>query len=209
MKTMRIKPNYFPLTQQKYCCFPCCIQWILLRRGLKLISQDKIAKEVGLVIPPEDQRLFNEKMKTAKKIPKGKTTYGTWKVDVPKLLNKFNIPLKMRSYYPSKIATVKKFIIDNLQKGNDIIVSFNVGPYSRPKNSVNYIHSCVIDSIRAQGKKTIVTLGDPSYSHRKFFDIDLKILLEGMSNKYYSREKSFKVFFNKSESKNTKFQKTL
>jgi len=194
MKRIRIKPEYIPFTQQKYCCFPCCIQWILFRRGLKLISQDKIAKEVGLVIPPEDQRLFNEEMKVVKELPKGVTTYGVWKVDILKFFKKYRVQLKMTSYYPSKIPDVKKFIINNLQKGNDMIVSFNVAPYANPKYKVNYIHSCVIDSIRTKDKKTIITLGDPSYTHRKFFDIDFDILLEGMSDKYDSKEKSFKVF---------------
>jgi hypothetical protein len=68
--------------------------------------------------------------------------------------------------------------------------------YAKPGSGVNYGHSCVIDSLTMKGDAVIVTLGDPAYSHRKFFDIDLQKLLDGMSTKY-GEEKSFKVFYGK------------
>ena len=193
---IRIKPNYLPLTQQKYCCLPCCIQWIMLRQGLKLISQDKMAKDLGVVIRPEDQRLFNLKLKTAEKLLPGKLGYGTWTYKIPQFLKKHRIPLSVKRYYPSKIKDVKKFLCQNMQEGNDTIVTFNVAAYANPKSGINYVHSCVIDSLAFKNKKTIVTLGDPEYLHRKFFDIDLDKLLLGMSKKY-GKEKSFKVFYSK------------
>jgi hypothetical protein len=193
---IRIKPNYIPLTQQKYCCLPCCVQWIMLRRGMRLISQDEMARDLGVVIAPEDQRLFNIKMKTVKKLPKGKSGYGTWTYKIPEFLKKHKIPLTVKRFYPSKIDNVKDFLIENLKNGNDIIVSFNIAAYARPESGVNYVHSCIIDSITAKSENVIVTLGDPAYSHRKFFDISLEKLLQGMSTKY-GKEKSFKVFFGK------------
>jgi len=192
---VRIKPNYIPLTQQKYCCLPCCIQWIMLRRGMKLISQDEMAKDLGVVIAPDDQRLFNIKMKVAKKLPQGKFGYGTWTYKIPQFLKKHKIPLDVERYYPSKIGDVKNFLCENLKAGNDIIVSFNMAAYAKPGSGVNYGHSCVIDSITTKNKNVIVTLGDPAYSHRKFFDIELQKLLDGMTK--YGEEKSFKVFTKK------------
>jgi hypothetical protein len=195
-KQVRIKPNYIPLTQQKYCCLPCCIQWVMLRRGLNLISQDEMAKDLGVVIAPEDQRLFNIKMKVAKKLPQGKLGYGTWVYKIPQFLKKHKIPLTVTRVYPSKIDNIQNFLCENLKCGNDIIVSFNVAAYAKPGSGVNYGHSCVIDSVMVKNKNVIVTLGDPAYSHRKFFDIDLQKLLDGMSTKY-GEEKSFKVFHGK------------
>lgn len=192
-KKIRLQPNYIPLTQQKYCCLPCCLQWIMLRRGLKLASQDEMAKNLGVVIAPEDQRLFNVKMKISKKLPKGKTGYGVWTYKIPQFLKKYGIPLKVKRFYPSKIKNVTKFLSDNLESGNDIIVSFNMAAYAKPERGVNYVHSCVIDSIKIRDRSVIVTLGDPAFSHRKFFDIELEKLLSGMSVKY-GKEKSFKVF---------------
>lgn len=192
-KRIHIRPNYIPLTQQKYCCLPCCVQWIMLRRGLKLISQDDMAKDLGVVIAPEDQRLFNIKMKVAKKLPKGKLGYGTWTYEIPKFLKKHKIPLSVKRFYPSKIKDTIKFLSENLENGNDIIVSFNMAAYAKPESGVNYVHSCVIDSLTIKNKKVIITLGDPAFSHRKYFDIELSKLLDGMSTKY-GKEKSFKVF---------------
>lgn len=196
MKIIRIKPNYIPLTQQKYCCVPCCLQWILLRSGLKMFSQDQLAKDLGVVIPPEDQRLFNIKQKTLAKLPKGKGGYGVWTYKFPQVIKKYGWPLMVRRFYPSKIPDVKKFLADNLSAGNDIIVTFNVAAYAKPGSGVNYGHACIIDSLKINGKKAVVILGDPSFSHRKFFEIDLQKLLSGMSTKY-GKEKSFKVFYGK------------
>ena len=194
-KKVRIKPSYTPLTQQKYCCLPCCIQWIMLRRGIKLISQDEMAKDLGVVIAPEDQRLFNLPMKTAKKLPKGKSDYGTWVYKIPQFLMKHKIPLTVERHYPSQIEDAENFLKENLKNGNDIIVSFNVAAYAKPGSGISYGHSCVVDSITKINRKVIVTLGDPAYSHRKFFDIELQKLLDGMTK--YGNEMSFKVFRDK------------
>jgi hypothetical protein len=196
---VRITPHYVPLTQQKYCCLPCCIQWILLRRGMKLLSQDEMARDLGVVIAPEDQRLFNIKMKVTKKLPRGKLGYGTWSYTIPNFLKKHKIPLTVRRHYPSKLDDVKKFLCEHLKTGNDIIVSYNVAAYAKPGSGVKYVHSCIVDSVTSNKKDVIVTLGDPAYSHRKFFDIELQKLLNGMTN--YGEEKNFKVF--------TKYPKTL
>lgn len=195
-KKIRISPNYIPLTQQKYCCLPCCVQWVMLRRGLKLLSQDEMAKDLGVVISPEDQRLFNVKMKFAKKLPKNKGGYGVWTYKIPQFLKKHKIPFTVERFYPSKISDVKEFLSENLKAGNDIIVSFNMAAYAKPESGVNYGHSCVIDAVAEKKDGVIVTLGDPAYTHRKFFDINLEKLLDGMSEKY-GDEKSFKVFYEK------------
>ncbi|MFH0988323.1 MAG: hypothetical protein V1763_03040 [Parcubacteria group bacterium] len=195
-KETRITPHYFPLTQQKFCCFPCCIQWILLRRGLKLISQDEMAKALDVIIGPEHQRLFTTKLKTTKKLPAGKTGYGTWDFTAPKFLKRFNLPLSVKRFYPSKIDDVKKFLQENIKQGNDIIVSFNMAAYANPTSGVNYVHSCVIDSVIEKDGTTMIRLGDPSYNNKKFFNIKLPTLLKGMS-KLYGTEHSFKVFYNK------------
>lgn len=165
----------------------------MLRRGLSLISLDEMAKDLGTVIAPEDQRLFNIKMKVAKKLPKGKFGYGTWVYKIPQFLKKHKIPLVVERIYPSEIDNIQNFLCKNLKCGNDIIVSFNVAAYANPESGANYAHSRVVSAVAVKNKKVIVTLGDPAYTHKKFFDIDLQKLLNGMSTKY-GKEKSFKVF---------------
>jgi hypothetical protein len=33
--------RYIPLTQQKWCCVPMCIQMVILKHGMPLISAEK------------------------------------------------------------------------------------------------------------------------------------------------------------------------
>lgn len=153
-----------------------------------------MARDLGVVIAPEDQRLFNMKMKVLKKLPKNKQGYGTWTYTIPQFLRKHKIPLVARRYYPSKMNDVKKFLCENLKNGNDIIVTFNTASSAKPGSGINYVHSCVIDSVTTKKQGVIVTLGDPAYTHRKLFGIELQRLLHGMTD--YGEEKSFKVFTN-------------
>jgi hypothetical protein len=118
-------------------------------------------------------------------------------------LKKHKIPLTKTTYYPSKIKNVKKFLCDNLLAGNDIIVSFNVAAHAKKGSGVSYVHSCIVASVTFKNKKVTATLGDPAYTHRKFFDINLQQLLEGMSTKY-GVEKSFKVFTDNAPNNNKK-----
>ena len=53
MKKIKCSSKYTPIVQKPYGCVIACLQMVLFRRGLKLISQDKIGFELGLIVPKE------------------------------------------------------------------------------------------------------------------------------------------------------------
>ena len=155
---MNQKPPYKLVTQQPYCCVPACLSMILDRRKIKHKSQEEIGYELGLVVP-EDKAHFFTKVRTCKKSTTG---YGTparkKKYSVNNYFSKNKIKLKETYYQQDKIKDVKKFIIQNLQKGNDLIVCFNYRALYRPKDkeSGGLGHISLIQSIHDD----IITLID-------------------------------------------------
>lgn len=67
---MKMK-KYLPITEQPYCCVPACIQMILLRRNMRLISQEEIGYDLGLIVPQKYKSLF-------KKVQMGKKPKAGW-----------------------------------------------------------------------------------------------------------------------------------
>jgi len=126
--------KYKHIEQQPYCCVPACISMILDRRKIKHRSQEEIGYELGLVVP-EDKAHFFTKVRTCKKII---ASYGTHtrkkEYSVNNYFSKNQIKLKEIYYHPDNIKDIKKFIIQNLQKGNDLIVCFNYRALYRPKD---------------------------------------------------------------------------
>ena len=51
MKVITAKPPYFPFTEQKNLCVACAVQWILYRRGLKMVEQEKIGQALKFIAP--------------------------------------------------------------------------------------------------------------------------------------------------------------
>lgn len=68
--------KYTPLTQQKWCCVPTCIQMVMLRHRIPLQPAELIGFQMGLVVPEKDKKYFwhPAKLGTGKKPPAG---YGT------------------------------------------------------------------------------------------------------------------------------------
>ncbi len=122
---MKQNPPYKPIKQKPYCCVPASIAMILNRRGINCGSQDEIGYFLGLIVPREKTSLF-KKVRTGKKPGAG---YGTQvskkQYSINHYFQKNNIPLKERYFPPEKIGNIKKFIISNIRKNNDIIVCFN------------------------------------------------------------------------------------
>jgi hypothetical protein len=54
MSTKEIVPSdsrYVPLTQQKWCCVPTCIQMVMIKQGIPLQPAELIGYELGLIVP--------------------------------------------------------------------------------------------------------------------------------------------------------------
>lgn len=171
---------YKPIKQKPYCCVPACIFMVLDRRKIKHGSQEEIGRELGLVVPKEKTHLFI-KIRTAKKPIAG---YGTQvnkkKYSINNYFLKNNIKLKEVYYLLEEIKDIKKFIVENLKSGNDLIVCFD----SRKLYGIgDYGHVSLIQNIN----NNIITLIDPEKDVPNKRKVDLQKLVEAM--KRHGKEK--------------------
>ena len=89
--------RYIPLTQQKYCCVPTCIQMVMIRQGMPLMAAEEIGYHLGLIMPDEkeDTDLFW--------LPRtGEKPYAGWGVQIynpefspDQAFRRLGIPLRM------------------------------------------------------------------------------------------------------------------
>lgn len=191
MKRVKISPSYIPLTQQKLCCVPCAIQWILLRRGLKLVDQETIGNTLGLIVPKKHKNLFITKVKTRNK-PR-KKGWGTNETDGSKInrfFKKHRIPLKAKKVLHSEIKDATKLIVEDLKKGNDLML---VTYMSAIEPKEKYGHALLISEI-ILGKKPRIIVGDPRFLSKKFWEVGLDKLIKGMSKKFDGEERGIYIF---------------
>jgi len=190
MKEIKIKPAYMSIVQQPLCCGPAGFQWVLLRRGLPIFTQEEIAKYCKLKILKKQQKYFLRKFPIVKR---AKDT-GTTVKDFAKCLQKFikdkKLPLKITYYLVSQVKDPVKLVVNNLKKGNDIIIHYHSKGLGQRKQVLG--HVCVISAIKL-GKKSILTLGDPYYFDPKFWDVELDKILKCMKPKWDGYERGFLI----------------
>lgn len=195
MKRVKIKPPYISLTQQRLCCVPCAIQWVLLRRGLKLIEQETIGKALDLVVRPKYKHLFLGKVKTIKRKTK-KRSYGTHDTDGSKInnfLKKYRIPLKVKKIFYSEIKNVQhaaEIITNKLKRGNDVMLITYMSVIDPEKK---FGHALLVSKI-ILGKQPKVIVGDPDFFEKKFYELDLGKVIKGMSKKFDLEERGIYIF---------------
>ncbi len=158
--------SYIPLTQQPYCCVPTCLQMILLKRGLPLISQEDIGYDLGLTVPLKDKKLFN-KVRTGKKPNAGwGTQVGKTIYSINHFFNKNKINLKEEYLFLTKVEDIKEFLKENLEV-KDIIVCFDYKTlYGKGENTG---HVSIIGSLNG-GHLALI---DPLYREPKYRKISL------------------------------------
>lgn len=173
--------NYKHINQKRFCCVPVCIQMILKRHKIKSPTQEEIGKELGLIIPEGYKKIFPS-IKTGKRPPAG---YGT-RVNMKKcstnnFFKKYKIPLK-ETYFPLKrIENIKRFILENIKKSNDIIVCFN---YKKLYNFGNEGgHVSIVNSFN----KNKISLIDPSKKFKKLRKVNLLDLVNSI--RYHGENK--------------------
>lgn len=190
MKRIKVNPPYIALTQQKLCCVPCSIQWILLRRGLRLVEQEVIGRELDLTVPKKYAYLF-EKVKVANKKPKqgwGTQESGSSKID--KFLKKYRIPLRVENIPYSQINDAAKIIVTNLKKGNDIMLVTFMSTIDPKKK---FGHALLVSKITT-GKRPQVIVGDPNFTEKKFYKVDLGKVIKGMNPRIGKVERGIYIF---------------
>lgn len=188
MASIYTEPPYFPLTEQQLCCVPCAIQWILLRRGLQLVEQEIIGKELGLTIPKKYQHLFLSKIKISEK-PKDWGCQQT-EDNINKFFRKYKIPLKVKKIPYSEIKNPEKLIAENIQKGNDVVLNAYMSAI-KPKEK--YGHFVLVSEL-ILGKKPRVVVGDPDFISKKFWEADLSKFIKGMSKEFDGEERGIYIF---------------
>jgi hypothetical protein len=192
MENAEAKPKYIPLIQKPMCCNVTCTQMILQRHGITPPLQDEIAKHVGVTISKNDQKCFMRKLKVLKK-PYGIETV-TKKTE--NMYNKFfkakRLPFRVKAFRLSKIKNYKRFIIENLKKGNDIQVEVSM----KKINGKPTCHDLILSKISCN-KKCYVILIDPWWMNKQFHRIKLETLIESMNKKWFNRELGFLIYYKK------------
>jgi hypothetical protein len=193
MKVAKVNPPYKPLTQQKYCCFPCAIQWILLRRNLKWIDQEDIAAMCDMRIPKKLEHLFRRKFKiTNKPSDYGTNVYTSKDKHVERLFEKYKIPLKVKRILINEIKDPAEFVFRNIKSGNDLMLDFHWYGLGKRERSWNIGHAVVTSGIKMV-KNPVITFGDPRQSGPKFWEVKMSALAKAMDKKYDGHERGFWV----------------
>ncbi len=153
--------RYVPITQQPFSCVAACLQMILLRRKLKLLSQDKIGVCLGLTVPLAYKKL----LPYAKTGKKPSTGWGTQvqkeKYSINHFFKTHEIPLE-ESFCPlSKISRPVEWLDKQIIEGHDIICCFR---YNALYGGSGEGHVSILDSING---KTAVLI-DPEKNVPKY-----------------------------------------
>lgn len=160
-KAAPVNSRYVPFVQQPYCCVPACIQMVLYKNGMKLLSQETIGAELGLVVPPDVSRAFYS-VEVHEEAPVG-SGYGT-RIQLPEfsldnLIKKQNWRFKFEALLASQLNDVKEFV-DKLKQ----IEAENIDALVCFQNDHGTGHVCVFDRVINEEVRLI----DPSQDYPKW-----------------------------------------
>jgi hypothetical protein len=180
--------KYVPLTQQRYCCVPTCIQMVMLRHNIALQPAELIGYHLGLVLPKKELKYFWNG-RTGKRPPAGYGTQVGAKYSPNAVFRKLKIPLKMSWMLIDKfkdIVDFRKYLEDIEKKDKDIIVCYNWGKLFNKLKQGNHGHVCVLDKVFI--KQDEVRIIDPEYYSPKWKIVKIKKLYEAMV--FHGKQKS-------------------
>jgi len=183
----KVNPMYKHLTQKKIFCGPTCLQMILFRRGI-WYNQERLAKEidVGISKKIEDLYLLPFDVYPSKDDRTGLSFYRFKEDRINNFLRRFK--LKATAFYVSEIKDIKKFVIENLRRGRDIIMNFWWEPFLGKDNGGHYVLIADYDT-----KTDDLTVCDPSSERKSFWKGKLKDFAEAMGKKWDKKERGFVV----------------
>jgi len=177
-----MKTRYIPFVHQPFCCVPATIQMILYRRNLKLLSQEEIGCDLGLIIPKE----YYEILPNARRGSKPASGWGTQLQEERFSLNSFfekhDYPL-IYEYKP--LDSFDENLIDwlkgQLEKEEDVIVCFNARKLWGVGNDGG--HVCVVENVDGDYVNLIETNCDyPKFRKVKFSDLVESMKYHGERN---------------------------
>jgi hypothetical protein len=159
--------RYIPFTQQAQCCAPTCIQMVMYKNEIPLVSAELLGYHLGLVVPPSEARLFyNVRTSEAKPTAGYGTRIYMEEFSPNKAFKNLNIPLTLNV---NKIANfnlveeVTSFLAKAEKENRDVLFCFNHG-------------ALIDDSTRDWGHLTLfdrlidnkIRIIDPSPTHPKW-----------------------------------------
>lgn len=171
--------RYIPLTQQRWCCVPTCIQMVMLRHGIPLIPAELIAHYLGLIVPEEELKYFWEGRT-------GEKPHAGWGTQINKeefspnqAFKVLNIPLQMQFNLIDNFSDTEVFkeylgIIEKEDK--NVLVCYDWGTLF----DVDYRggHVCVIDRVYLdKGNMRII---DPEYKAPKWRVVGIDKMFKAM-----------------------------
>lgn len=179
MKATPFDSRYVPLTQQKSCCVPTCIQMVMLRNKIPLIPAEELGYYLGLIVHPDNANLFY-KVRTSKKRPKA--GYGTRIYDLKfnpnKVFERLGLPMRLfvrpiEEYSSTKDVAVYLKKVEKEDK--DVLLCFNHGVLVDDPEK-NGGHVCVFDRI----EKNRIRIIDPSPNWPKWRNVTLEKMFIAM-----------------------------
>lgn|SRR3989338_82582 len=174
--------KYKHISQKPYCCVPACVQMILQRRKLPTLKQTDIAYDLGIVLPLKDRHLLPKSHKGRKPRAGWGTRINLKKYSFTEFFKRREYPLRETFWSAKQFSSVKKFkkfLIDNIEKENDLLVCFNYPMLYRIKGS--WGHASLIEEVKGDN----VILRDPNPKHRKARRVLLNDLLNALKNHHH------------------------
>lgn len=174
--------RYIPLTQQKWCCVPTCIQMVMLRHKIPLRPAELIGYHMGLVVAPSSKKYFYNVRTSSFRPSAGYGTQASKSRFSPNAaFRKLKIPLKISWSLINKfkiIDSFRKYLAKAETSGKDIFVCFDWPSLFNPKEKEHWGHVCVLDKVYLKEDK--VRIIDPDWEAPKWRMIKIPALYKAM-----------------------------
>lgn len=182
--TNQIVPSdsrYIPLTQQKSCCVPTCIQMVMLRHNIPLQPAELIGHHLGLIVDPESSKYFWN-VSTG---PRPSSGYGT-RISMPEfsldsMFNKLKISLKCSLSLIDQFKKLESFhkylaLVNNQDQG--ILICYDWPTLFDPTLNDHWGHVCVLDKVDIE--KEEIRMIDPSPNSAKWVTVKIVDIYHAM-----------------------------
>ena len=179
--------RYIPLTQQKWLCVPTCIQMVMLRHRIPLVSAELMANLMGLVVPEEDLKYFWNANTGSRPNSGWGTQVGKPQWGPNSVFKKLGIPLSMSWNLIHKFKDKDKFsayLAELETRDVDTLVCYDWGTLFEKNHHGG--HLCVLD--RVDMKNHTVRIIDPEYEAPKWRTVSIDALYAAMQ--FHGKEKS-------------------
>lgn len=171
--------RYVPLTQQSYCCVPTCMQIVMLRHNIPLVSVELMAHYMEVVVPKKEGKLFWNVRTTSKRSKAGYGTRLNEDLTADPMFKKLSIPLRMQWNLIdnfNSVDEIKKYMQESVKANKDVLLCYQYGALFNTNHKGG--HVCVLD--RIYPKKGEVRFIDPECDVPKWRTVKISKLFKAM-----------------------------